>query len=86
MNCIDADIIQRYIDGETNVLETEQIEKHIADCSSCADQIEERKAFAKIIKTDLQKLVDQPVEIPCWATVPLDEIEEVGSSACLFFL
>jgi len=63
MNCIDTDIIQRYIDGETDVRETEQIEKHIADCSSCANQIEEQKAFTNAIKTDLQKLV-QPVDIP----------------------
>jgi anti-sigma factor RsiW len=69
MKRIDDDIIQRYIDGETNLLEAEQIEKHIADCSLCANKIEEERAFISAIKSDLQNLTSPLVDIPCWAAV-----------------
>jgi hypothetical protein len=64
MKCIDDELVQRYIDGETDLRETEEIEKHIITCLSCARSIEERKALLNTIKTDLQKLVSLPVSIP----------------------
>jgi predicted anti-sigma-YlaC factor YlaD len=64
MNCIDDDLIQTYIDGETDVLETENIEKHIAVCSLCANKIEEKKVFANAIKNELQKLKNPFVTVP----------------------
>ena len=83
MNCIDDVIIQSYIDGETDIRETEQIETHIAECSLCSNRIEEKRAFANIIKADLQKLNSPSVEVPCWAVVQPNEIEEIGSKAVI---
>ena len=53
MKCIDDELIQRYIDGETDSLETNRIEKHLADCSQCAGNVAEHKAFADVIKTEI---------------------------------
>jgi len=64
MKCIDDELVQRYIDSETDFSETKQIEKHIAVCSSCANRIEERKALANAIKADLQTLGSPLVTVP----------------------
>jgi len=53
MKCIDDELIQSYIDGETDSQETDRIEKHLADCSLCAHSIEEQRAFADVIKTEI---------------------------------
>ena len=80
MKCIDDELIQRYIDGETNLLETEQIEKHIAVCSPCAGIVEEKKAFANAIKNELQKLGNRFVVVPEF-TVPTTRTEARSASS-----
>ena len=64
MKCIDDELIQRYIDGETDLQETARIEKHLADCSPCAGNVAEHKAFADAIKTEIGNWGRQPVIIP----------------------
>jgi predicted anti-sigma-YlaC factor YlaD len=79
MKCIDNSLIQRYIDGETDIRETEQIENHIANCSSCADKIEEKKAFAHAIKNELQKLSSPFVAVPEF-TIPVTQKRRLNSN------
>ncbi|MDR1950952.1 MAG: zf-HC2 domain-containing protein [Bacteroidales bacterium] len=74
MKCINDALIQRYIDGETDVLETEQIEKHIENCSSCVDKIEEQKVFANAIKNELQKFSNPFVTVPEFTTPSWAEV------------
>jgi len=64
MKCIDYEIIQKYIDGETTNEETESITRHIDKCPKCANNITEQKKFADIIKREMESLVDISDEIP----------------------
>ena len=64
MKCINDELIQKYIDGETDSQETVRIEKHLADCSPCAQNLAERKAFADAIKTKIGQWGRQPVIVP----------------------
>jgi hypothetical protein len=98
MKCIDEELIQKYIDGETDFRETEQIEKHIAICSQCANNIEERKVLANAIKFEFQKLDSRLVAIPEF-TIPATRKHRLNANlkhlvyiisaacvaACLFF-
>jgi len=64
MKCIDNELIQRYIDGEASPFETERVEKHIAECSQCARNVEEQRAFACYLKKEIGQWGKQPVIIP----------------------
>ena len=64
MKCIDDELIQRFIDSETDSQETERIEKHLADCAQCARSVEEQRAFAGVIKSRVESWGSQPVIIP----------------------
>ena len=64
MKCIDNELIQRYIDGETNLRETVGIEKHLANCSPCTRNIEAQRTFAGAVKNRIKNWSSQPVVIP----------------------
>ena len=52
MKHIDNELIQKYIDGEVTQNEICFIEKHIADCQECDDNIEKHKELISFIKKD----------------------------------
>ena len=58
MKCIDDELIQRFIDGETDSQETERIEKHLAGCAQCARNVEEQRAFTNAIKRKLRQEIE----------------------------
>jgi hypothetical protein len=64
MKCINNELIQRYIDRETNAQETESIEKHVASCSLCAQRIEEQRTWANHLKNKMNNWSNFPVVIP----------------------
>lgn len=64
MKCIDNELIQRYIDGETDFQETARIKKHLTDCPQCASNVEEQKTFVEAIKREIDKMGKQTVTIP----------------------
>ena len=68
MKCIDDELIQRYIDGETDSQETARIEKHLAECAQCACNVDEQRAFADVIKNRMGSCGSQPVIIPGFVT------------------
>jgi len=64
MKCINEEQIQKYIDGETDLQETDQIKKHLTECSRCLHNVEEQKAFTEAIKRKLGNIGKQTVIIP----------------------
>ena len=64
MKCIDDELIQKYLDGETDSQETARIEKHLASCSRCACKVEEHKTFTDVVKNEVGRWGKQPVIVP----------------------
>jgi len=64
MKCINDEMIQKYIDGEINVQETENIAKHAEKCAFCAQKIAKQRTFADYIKKEVENWGAEPVAIP----------------------
>lgn len=64
MKCINNELIQRYIDGETDLQETARIKKHLSDCPQCTRNVEEQKTFAEAIKKRINNSCQPPFAIP----------------------
>ncbi len=64
MNCIKEGLIQRYIDAEVDAGESEQIERHLAVCHTCAGLVYEQKRLALSMKNALNELAAEPVVVP----------------------
>ena len=95
MKCNDNELIQKYIDGETTLSESKQVEKHIADCRSCIQNIEEQKTFTDYIKKEIGRWGKQPLVIPEFlAPIPkknklklkIKHYYYAVSAACVIFL
>lgn len=69
MNCINNDLIQKYLDGEIHPDEKVRIENHLKKCTYCADRLEQQRKRVNIIKTLLDDLADEEVVRP-----PLSQI------------
>jgi len=95
MKCINNELVQKYIDGETNSQETANIEKHLTECTKCIKKVEEQKAFSDVIKNDTGLWYSQPVIIPEFITpvsnkrkisVKIRHIVYAASAACAILL
>ncbi|MFA7043819.1 MAG: anti-sigma factor [Bacteroidales bacterium] len=64
MNCIDKDILQRYLDGEMDPDQKAQVDKHLKECQPCRIQLELLQTRAVHIKKALKNLSDKEVVIP----------------------
>ena len=64
MSCIHDDIIQKYIDGETNSEEVSLVENHIAACNKCAIKIGNQRRLSTGVKEAINLLAKDSVEIP----------------------
>jgi len=64
MKCIDDELIQKYIDGESDSQEKVLIEKHLADCSQCTENVAKQKSFAVAIKSEIGNWGRKPDIIP----------------------
>lgn len=67
MNCIDEDLIQRYIDEEVEVEEGRRVTRHLAVCPDCAKLVAERRQWALSMKRMIQEVADEPVVVPPFA-------------------
>jgi len=93
MKCINDELIQKYIDGEASVREVGRIEKHIANCSLCAQKVEEQRTFAGAVKRNINNMGRRPVIIPEFIA-PVTSIRRINiktylyavSAACVIFL
>ena len=75
MSCIHDDIIQKYIDGETNPKEVTLVENHIAICKKCELKIENQRMLAISVKKALNLLAKDSTEIPEF-TIPSRHIKK----------
>ncbi|MDD2612184.1 MAG: anti-sigma factor [Bacteroidales bacterium] len=64
MNCIDKDILQRYLDGEMDPDQKAQVDKHLKECQFCRIQLELLRTRAVQIKNALKSLSDEEVVRP----------------------
>lgn len=67
MNCLKPNIIQMYMDGETSQKEVELIEKHLSECNDCKERLKNQRFLSEKIKSAMNLLVKDPVEIPEWS-------------------
>lgn len=66
MNCINDELIQKYIDREVNEKEVVYIEQHISNCSSCSVRIETQKKMSDSFKSAINLIVDDKNSIPAF--------------------
>lgn len=64
MKCIDEELIQKYIDGETDQQESDLIEKHIEACSECAERIAQQRALIAKVKGAIGLLTRSTDDVP----------------------
>jgi len=64
MSCITDDLIQKYIDEETNSEESVWVESHLLTCEQCACKMEIQKEKVRTIKHALNSLTKDNIEIP----------------------
>jgi len=64
MSCITDDLIQKYIDEETNSEESVWVESHLLTCEQCACKMEIQKEKVRTIKYALNSLTKDNIEIP----------------------
>jgi len=64
MNCFNEEEIQKYIDGELSEEQQSSMNKHIATCKSCKDNIRSQKNISNIITQELNSLISDDISIP----------------------
>jgi len=64
MNCIDEQLLQKYIDGECTETETSDVKQHLYHCSECAQRLDERRKLSVELKQSINSLVTVELEIP----------------------
>ncbi len=64
MNCINEELIQRYIDGELDVSEDFSLQNHIKNCENCEEKLNRQVKIASGIKELIDNLVDENIDIP----------------------
>lgn len=64
MTCIEPDMIQKYIDKEANPEEVALIENHVIQCKTCAAKIEMQLKLATYVKSSVNMLTDETIDIP----------------------
>ncbi len=64
MKCIDDELIQKYIDGETMLKEEAFINEHISCCEKCREKVDCKREQAKIIKKAISLIGENAVESP----------------------
>lgn len=64
MNCIDEQLLQKYIDGECTETEKSDVKQHLSNCSECAQRLDERRKLSVELKLSINSLTTDEVEIP----------------------
>ena len=64
MKCIDADLIQKYIDEELTPEEVVLIEDHIKHCKACTAKISNQLKLVTRMKDTINLLTEETVDIP----------------------
>lgn len=64
MNCIEKDLIQRYIDDEINSKEKIRIENHLKECKFCSEALEKQQNLSNKMKNLFANLDNEEVARP----------------------
>lgn len=64
MSCITNELLQKYIDGETNLEERVFVKDHLASCESCESKLIAQRKMIIDIKNTLNLLTENTIEIP----------------------
>ncbi len=64
MSCITDDLIQRYIDNESNLEESILIRNHLSNCKLCTERVQAKQQIVREIKNTLNLLIQDRVEVP----------------------
>lgn len=64
MNCIDEQLLQKYIDGECTDNEMAEVKRHLAICPSCTQRLVEMEKISAGIKRALNSFKCEENEIP----------------------
>ena len=73
MNCINEELIQRYIDGELDTAEVFMSQNHIENCMACQEKLNRQVKIVAGIKKAIGNLVDENIEIPEFKIAPKRE-------------
>jgi hypothetical protein len=65
-DCLNSDLLLRYVRGEADVFETENVEMHIEDCRRCRSDLEALQAF----HAEFSTYAEEPS--PVFASPPLE--------------
>jgi hypothetical protein len=66
MNCIDEELLQKYIDGECTENETAAVKQHLAVCADCGKKHAEMEELSAKIKRAINSLSMENIEIPAF--------------------
>ena len=66
MNCINDEIIQKYIDCEVKQDEIVLLEQHLKECTSCSEKVELQRDLSNKLKSAIDSIVDDNIEIPAF--------------------
>jgi len=64
MNCIDEELLQKYINHECTDIEVAEVEKHLSVCEECSNRLITRKKLYAEIKCALNSLNRDEIVIP----------------------
>ncbi len=64
MKCINEEIIQKYIDGETQSQESALIEKHLEACRKCSNKVTHQRALKAKLIDAINLLADSADDLP----------------------
>lgn len=66
MNCIDDQLLQKYIDSESTENESIEVKQHLSLCPACMQRLAEREKLSAEIKKALNCLTIEKMEIPAF--------------------
>ena len=64
MNCIEEQLLQKYIDHECSAIEMAEVEQHLLVCDACRHKLATREKLYAEIKSALNSLNRSEIEIP----------------------
>lgn len=67
MNCIDEQLLQKYIDGECTENDRAVVKKHLSACLACAQRYAEMEKLSAGIKRVVNFLTIENIEIPAFS-------------------
>lgn len=85
-NCLDTELLIRYVEGQTDKVETRRVEWHISECSLCGEAVEGLMKVKEkgIIQEDL-KIINQKWEkqFPIKTQAASFQLWQIAAAACI---